>query len=452
MDITILLKQPEGKTLEFKRDLSSHEGILRTVVAFANTAGGILVVGVEDKTKNIIGVQEPLGIEEKLTNLISDLIEPRLLANIEIKPWRKTYLITVQVYPGSNKPYYFKRHNAQKEAYVRVSSSNRVADKLLIEELKRFSHQESFDEQAYPELNSEAIDFRVASELFAPIKKLKRSDLETLHLITKYQGHKVPTIGGIILFGKERGHYFPDAWIQVGRFDGTNKQHIADTREIKTYPPLAITETMEFVKKHIQISLKINQLQHAEQWSIPQVAIREALINAVVHADYSQRGAPIRLSIFDDRIEIENPGLLPFTLTVDDISQGVSKLRNRVIGRIFHELKYIERWGSGIQRMFASCQESGLQEPKLEEIGTHFRVTIFNTRTYAPQINTLDKSILDLLANGKGYSTQQLAKHIDISARSTRIHLLKLIERGLIVEIGANPTDPKRRYFLANKR
>ena len=390
----------------------------------------------EDKTKKVIGIQEPLGLDEKLTNLISDLIEPKLIPNIEIKPWRKTYLIMVQIYPGSNKPYYFKRHNAQKEAYVRIGSSNRIADKLLIDELKRFSQQESFDEQAYPELNSEAIDFRVASELFTPINKLKPSDLETLHLITKYQGRKVPTIGGIILFGKERSKYFPDAWIQVGRFGGRNKQHITDTREIKTYPPLAIKEAMEFVKKHIQISLEINQLQHAEQWSIPQIAIREAVINAVVHADYSQRGAAVRLYIFDDRIEIENPGLLPFTLTVDDISQGVSKLRNRVIGRIFHELKYIERWGSGIQRIFASCQESGLKEPILEEIGTHFRVTLFNTRTHAPLVSSLDKSIIDLLADGKGYSTQQIANQINISTRSTRIHLLKLVERGLIVEIG----------------
>ena len=84
-------------------------------------------------------------------------------------------------------------------------------------------------------------------------------------------------------------------------------------------------------------------------------------MNAIVHADYAQQGAPIRIALFDDRIEIENPGLLPFGLTIEDIMQGVSKLRNRVIGRVFHELHLIEQWGSGIQRMTAACQEAGLE-------------------------------------------------------------------------------------------
>jgi ATP-dependent DNA helicase RecG len=78
----------------------------------------------------------------------------------------------------------------------------------------------------------------------------------------------------------------------------------------------------------------------------------------------------------DDRIEIENPGLLPFGLTIEDIQQGVSKLRNRVIGRVFHELRLIDQWGSGIQRMNSACHDAGLDVPKLEELGTHFRVTI----------------------------------------------------------------------------
>jgi ATP-dependent DNA helicase RecG len=91
-------------------------------------------------------------------------------------------------------------------------------------------------------------------------------------------------------------------------------------------------------------------------------------MNAIVHADYAQQGAPIRIALFDDRIEIENPGLLPFGLTIEDIMQGVSKLRNRVIGRVFHELHLIERWGSGIQRMTSACQEAGLRAPRPKRI------------------------------------------------------------------------------------
>src|SRR5262249_16314293 len=149
---------------------------------------------------------------------------------------------------------------------------------------------------------------------------------------------KVPTAGGMILFGKDRLKYFPDAWIQVGRFAGHTKTKIFDTQQITSYPILAIDEVMNFVKKHAMHGIEISGIRHVETWNLPLIAIREAIINAVVHADYAQQGAPIRLAIFDDRIEIENPGLLLFGLTVEEIKQGVSKLRNRVLGQVFYRL------------------------------------------------------------------------------------------------------------------
>ena len=100
MDLVELLKRPEGKTLEFKRDLSTPEGALRTIVAFANTAGGTLVLGVEDKSRHVRGLWDPLDLEERLANLISDLVAPRLVPELEILPWRRTQVLAVQVYPS----------------------------------------------------------------------------------------------------------------------------------------------------------------------------------------------------------------------------------------------------------------------------------------------------------------------------------------------------------------
>jgi len=125
---------------------------------------------------------------------------------------------------------------------------------------------------------------------------------------------------------------------------------------------------MRFVQKHMSRETVIGPVRHADRWTMPLVALREAIVNAIVHADYAQSGAPIRVAVFDDRIEIENPGLLPLGLTIEDIQKGVSKLRNRVIGRVFHELGLIEQWGSGIQRMTAACREAGLPTPVFEEI------------------------------------------------------------------------------------
>ncbi len=370
MNLIDLLKRPESKTLEFKRDLSSPDGVLRTIVAFANTAGGVLLLGVEDATRNVRGVAKPLAMEERLANLISDSILPRLIPDIEILPWRRNHVLAVQVHPSSGRPHYLKSDGLEGGVYVRVGSTNRRADRELIDELRRFARGETFDEQAMPECDSEALDFRAASESFASVRKLKRADLETLRLMVKYQGRKVPTVGGMLLFGKERKHYFPDAWVQAGRFRGTDKTYITDTLEIRTFPVRAVEEAVAFVQKHALHAMEIGAVHRKERWNLPPVAVREAIVNAIVHTDYAQHGAPIRVSIFDDRLEVENPGLLPFGLTVDDLLQGVSKLRNRVIGRVFHELGLIEQWGSGIQRMVAVCRDTGLASPVLEEIGT----------------------------------------------------------------------------------
>jgi len=103
-----LLKQPEGKTLEFKRDLSSSGGVLRSIIAFANTAGGTLLIGVEDKSRHVRGVKEPLAVEERLANLVSDYIEPRLVPELEILPWRRTHVLALQVFPSPTRPHYLR--------------------------------------------------------------------------------------------------------------------------------------------------------------------------------------------------------------------------------------------------------------------------------------------------------------------------------------------------------
>ncbi len=444
-----LLKRHEGKTLEFKRDLSSPESVLKCLVAFANTAGGIVVVGVEDGSKNVRGVPDVLRSEEKLANLVSDSIRPRLIPDIEVVPWRNLNVLAVQVYPSNARPHYLERLGPENGVFIRVGSTNRRAEALQIEELKRLNWRTAFDEQAIPDLKSEAIDFRAASELFVPYRQLTSQAWSTLRIVTEHQGRQVPTIGGLLLFGKNRFARFPDAWIQAGRFAGTNRTRLLDSAEIRSFLPRAAEEAIAFAHKHLTRESIIESVRREDRWSVPLVAIREAVMNAIVHADYAQQGAPIRIALFDDRIEIENPGLLPFGLTIEDIMQGVSKLRNRVIGRVFHELHLIEQWGSGIQRMTAACQEAGLGAPKLEEIGMHFRVTISSARVRQPRADETDRRILALFSDGVARSTAAVARHVGLSDRATLTRLKALISRGLLVEIGTGPHDPKRQYMSA---
>lgn len=450
-ELTDLLRRPEGKTLEFKRDLTSPSGILKAIVAFANTAGGTVLIGVEDATTSVRGLDDPLEVEELLANLVSDGISPRLLLEVEVVQWRGTHVLAVEVHPSPLRPHHLIREGPDRGVYVRVGSTNRRADPQLIAELGRYSRGTTFDEQPMPELDSEAIDFAAASESFAPVRRLRRADLETLRLVVTHQGRTVPTVGGVLLYGVDRSRHFPDAWIQAGRFAGSDRSRILDRVEIRVSLPQAVEEAVAFVDRHTLHGAEIRSVRRRETPSLPPVAVREAVVNAVAHADYAQQGAPIRIAIFDDRLEVESPGLLPFGLTVEDLPRGVSKLRNRVIGRVFHELGLIEQWGSGVQRMTTACREAGLAPPSFEEIGTRFRVTLSTLPVSELMLDATDRRILEALADGEGRSTGELAELIGLSSRATRTRLVGLIERGLVVEIGTSPQDPKRRYYPTHR-
>jgi predicted HTH transcriptional regulator len=450
VDLLDLLKRPEGKTLEFKRDLSSPDGVLRSLVAFANTSGGAVLIGVEDRTRHVRGVKEPLDLEERLANLISDHIVPRLVPELEIVPWRRSHVLAIQVYASPVRPHYIRREGLDRGVYVRVGSTNRRADRELIDELRRFVRGEAYDEQPMPGVDSEALDFRAASESFAPVRRLRRTDLHTLRLMTTHQGRNVPTVGGMLLFGERRERHFPDGWIQAGRFHGVDKSRIVDGTEIRAHLIRAVEEAIAFVEKHALHGADIGNVRRRERWSIPPIAVREAVVNAVVHADYAQRGAPIRLAIFDDRLEVENPGLLPFGLTLEDLPRGISRLRNRVIGRTFHALGLIEQWGSGIQRMTAACRDAGLAPPTLEEIGNRFRVTLWLDQVGATALDKTEQAILATLSDGTGRMTSEVARVIGLTPRATRTRMVRLVERGLVREVGTSPQDPKRRYFISS--
>jgi len=293
--LTDLLQRSEGKTLEFKRDLSSPDGALKTLVAFANTAGGTLLVGVEDGSRRVCGVADVLNAEERLANLIADSIQPQLVPDIEVMNWRNLNLIAVHVYPSNTRPHHLIKMGVDSGTFIRVGSTNRRAAAAQIDELKRLNRMDSFDEQALPNLNSEALDFRAASELFAPYKRLTPLALKTLRVTTEHQGRQVPTIGGLLLFGIERFAEFPDAWIQVGRFAGTNKARLIDSRAIRSLLPLAVEEVIAFVQKHLMVESVIEGVRRQERWSVPLVVIREAVWRlAISKADLNNSKPPRR--------------------------------------------------------------------------------------------------------------------------------------------------------------
>lgn len=454
MNLAHLLQQPEGKTLEFKRDLSSSDRVMHSIIAFANTAGGTMVIGIDDGTKHVRGFADPLKETDRLANLVSDNIVPRLVVNIEVVSWRSKQLLIAETYPSSNRPHHFKRLGPENGVFVRIGASNRKADAPLIRELARMVRNETFDEMPLAHLSSTAIDFRIASGLFDKRRRLKKADLHTLHAVTEHHNKLVPTVGGVLLFGDDPEREFPDAWIQCGRFGDTDKRIIADSVECHGVLTKITDEAFAFIRKHTLYGATIDGLKRKETTNIPLQAARELLVNAVVHADYSQQGAPIRVAIYDDRLEIDSPGVLLSGLTVADIKQGNSKLRNRVIGRVFKELRYIEQWGSGILNAIGECKKIGLPEPIFEEFAFRFRATISLIPEQEPELDEVTRKIraalLSSAAADKGLSSQQIAEEVGLSTRAIRARMTTLAQRGLVTAVGRSERDPLRKYFWSS--
>ncbi len=377
MSIAELLKADESKTLEFKQDLSSPRNMLKTLVAFANTAGGRVIIGIEDKTRAPIGIDNPLDEEERLCNLIADSISPRLVPNVEMTTVEGKTLLVIEVFLSNSRPHYLRAEGPESGVYVRLGSSIRQADRELIGELRRSVEGVAFDQQPMPELSIDDLDIEAAQVAFGAIRELNEQALLTLKLLTPYQNKLVPTRGGILLFGRQRTQHFSDAWIQCGRFFGTEKIDIFDHIDIDAPLPQAVDEIMLFLKKHAYRGADLSEVRRKDVWSIPLGILREVIINAIVHSDYSQRGAPIRVVFFDDRIEVESMGILLPGLTIDEMKQGASRIRNPVIARVFKELNLIEQWGTGVRRIFAEARELGLPEPKIEEIALRLRFTVY---------------------------------------------------------------------------
>lgn len=275
-----------------------------------------------------------------------------------------------------------------------------------------------------------------------------------------HRGRIVPTIGGVLLIGKDRLGTFPDAHMRAARFGGTTRAEILDMQDISVPLPRIVDEAIAFVQKHTSRRGVFGGIRRIDQWTIPVEALREIIINALLHADYSQVGAPLRLALYDDRLEVENPGLLPAGTTIEDLKRGISRPRNHVLARVFRELDLIEQWGTGVRRMTEACVTAGLPEPEFEEIATHFRVTVRMSaspqtkgrrQTSAGLSNRDSAALAFLTERGKtGASVQELTSHLGVTLKTARTALKRLVDRGLAAVVGSNAQDPQRRYFLTS--
>ncbi|MCA9485776.1 MAG: putative DNA binding domain-containing protein [Nanoarchaeota archaeon] len=447
--IEVYLSKTEGKHLEFKENTKSLQKIIHTIIAFANTAGGTIIVGIRDKSKEVVGLKHILEEEEKIANAISDSITPFLTPSIQISTWRGKDCLIIQV-PHAIGPFFLKAKGSENGTFIRLGSTNRLADATMIENIKRLKHHLYFDEIPFLEGKDIDLDLTLAKNCFSErSKSFSIKKARNLQLIVKHQEGLYPSIGGVLLFGKTdiKNEYFPHTMVRCARFLGKTKTNIHDPIDISVQLPLVVDTVLDYIKKHTVNSYHIEGSRGRLAKPFPLFVVREAVINALVHADYSVKGASIQIALFDDRLEVSNPGGLPFGLSLESALTGVSQLRNKVVGKVFRELNLIEQWGSGLSRMIDVCVSQGLVPPKFEEVDNFFRVTIYNALIKPKQLDEWEKKIMSYVEKHGEVFAKQARVIWGVTSKTTGTRLRKMCDKGLLVEISSGPFDPHKRFI-----
>ncbi|PXF56298.1 MAG: hypothetical protein C4B58_13980 [Deltaproteobacteria bacterium] len=441
MKIREILKQPEDKSLEFKKEIpNNRQNLLETVVAFANGAGGQIYVGVNDD-RTVTGIkEEPFDLEEKLSSIIYDSISPIPNAFFQTAAFEDKTIFIIRILPGANKPYYLKKLGPKGGIFVRVGSTNRKADSQVVAELRRQARNISLDQEIDPSFDCDILDMRLL-EKFIELRGLKtRPGLDYFVKIKAAQCYDHtchPTIGGLLLFCSTLPDEYSYARFRVSRFKAENRADLINSTTINDGLLAMPEKIVDFVRLYMERKIEISTLRRKENYDIPLPAIREGILNAICHRDYSITGADNKLDIFSDRIEITSPGTLPLGITLQDLGEGISEVRNRLIVKIFREAGYVEQLGTGIMRIKEACKTNALPEPKFEETGNFFKTIIFRTRlTISPDL----EDVLELIKHdGIPLGSKEIAANLNIHQNTALKRLRQLEEKGLIHKQGSGP-------------
>ncbi len=432
------VKKGESRTLEFKEKIGKNKlNLLKTIVAFSNGSGGEILVGVDDNGSIIGFSEEPVDFEEKILNIVYDSISP--LPNIFFQTYsiQNKIIFVIKVYPGVNKPYFIKRLGPIEGVYVRFGKSNRKADEEIINELKRQRFNKSIDEGIDSRFDCKVINMEYARQLImkSNLTLMPEKYLELNRYIYKYNGICNPTIGSILLFSDKLPDEYEFCGIKLACYNSMDRISPVIVREYLSNIIVNLENIINDLKTILikKVSIGENNLQREEELAIPYIALRESIINALCHRDYSITGSCIKIEVFPDRLEIISPGVLPPGITLEDIGKGVSEIRNKLIVKAFRQLRYIEQLGTGINRIISECKKRNLIEPKFEEIGNHFKVALFKLEK---EIDEISKKILNILYDKGEASSSNLAALLGLHQNTILNKLKILISKGYVNKKG----------------
>ena len=359
----------ETQTTEFK--ITWRDEYMKIISAFANSEGGKLIIGVDDKGRPT-GIKNIKKLLEDLPNKIISKLG--IIPSINIEKIEGEEILNIEIKSSSvpisyNGKYYIRSGSTTQE--LNGGDLTQFLLKKIGKTWDGISSRATFS------------DVKISTlENFKTLAKSRISGISRLDSVKKIftnlellTDNKKITNAGILLFGKHPQRFFLAAKTRVGRFKSSID--IIDTIVIDGNLFEQVEESVEAIKKHLNVRFEIKGIQRKDIWDYPIEAIREAVINAIIHKDYLSQ-AEVQIKIYDDRIWIWNPGCLPPQLSIDDLKKEHSSYpRNPLIANAFYLAGFIEKWGSGTKRIVDLCKGQGLPEPEYKEEHGGFSVYFY---------------------------------------------------------------------------
>ncbi len=468
----------ESKNVEFKETLpDKSEKYMKTIIAFANTQGGQLIVGVNDVTREVTGVDmdSVFKIMDRITNAVSDSCTPQIVPDITFQTIEGKTIVVVYVAPGANRPYYMKSRGKEGGTYIRVAGTSRQADADKIKELELEGARISWDElicvgyevkenaikKLCRDMNRYRNEMQQRKGNAEKLQQVTRAQLLNWNVIKKTEDGYLASNAFALLTGK----HFYYSRTQCAVFAGTDRGEFIDKKEYDGPLYGQIEEAYAFVLRNIRRSAKVEGLIRREGHELPPDAIREMIINAHCHRNFLDNSC-VQVALYDDRLEVTSPGGLCYGLTLEEAISGRSKQRNRIVAEVFNQMGLIEAWGTGLRNIRKAAKEYSLPEPQFIEMTGTFRVNLFRSlspmedrqkigktsvknlnsigetsvkarKSIGVELNATQKSIIDLLSENVQMSGTELAERIGISKRNIETNIKKLKEKGILVRHGS---------------
>lgn len=430
--LSLKCQEGEGLKVEFKEKLSHLD---REIVAFANATGGEIFIGIDD-TGHIKGIK----ITNTLISQIYDIAQncdPSI--QIEITKYHNEQVICIHVKEGHDKPY-----KCKDGFFVRIGANAQKLKRNEIIYLMQSSNRYNFDEQIDTRFDYQT-DFDLSSFKCYLQKSQIKIEVDPKDILCSLgvayiKEDKIQfTKSGVLFFAKDPQKFYPEAYVTGVCYQSEDRFSIVDKKEFRGPLINQIEDCLTFLKRHINVAAKFNPNITAAREDIfdyPLIALREAVINAITHRDYSYDGSNIYIHMYPTHIDIENPGGLYHGLRIADLGKR-SVRRNRLIADLLHRSKYIERVGSGFDRMRHSLSENN--NPPLEISASNF----FNIRFMKREENELIKSlttrqynVYHLFNTRNTLSKKEISEAMGISEDTTLRELKILMSKKLIRKEG----------------